>query len=118
MNIWDNLPKLFLVLAPMDDITDTVFRQIVAGIGAPDLFITEFVNVDGLQSAGRAKLLPKLKFTESERPIIAQIWGKNPENYYKTAQNLAGQFLKNFEQYASAANEEILAAAPKVAQEA
>lgn len=88
MNIWDDLPKPFFVLAPMDDVTDTVFRQIIAGISPPDVYFTEFVNVDGLQSAGREKLLPKLKFTEHERPIIAQIWGKNPENYYKTAQDL------------------------------
>ena len=45
----------------------------------------------------------------------------NPRNtwadkdaYDATAKNLAGQFVKNFEKYASGANEEILAAAPKV----
>ncbi len=88
MNIWDKLPKPFFVLAPMDDVTDTVFRQIISDNAPADLFFTEFVNVDGLQSAGREKLLPKLKFTKKDRPIIAQIWGKNPENYYKTAQDL------------------------------
>ncbi len=72
----------------MDDVTDTVFRQIIAGTAAPDLYFTEFVNVDGLQSPGRPKLLPKLKFTKSEKPLIAQVWGKNPENYYKTAQEI------------------------------
>ena len=35
--------------------------------------------------------------------------------YDEKAKNLAEQFIKNFNQYASAANEEILAAAPKVA---
>lgn len=88
MNIWDNLPRPLFVLAPMDDVTDTVFRQIIAKTAAPDLFFTEFVNVDGLQSAGRPRLLPKLRFTDKERPVIAQIWGKNPENYYKTARDL------------------------------
>lgn len=88
-----NLPKPFFVLAPMDDVTDTVFRQIIAETAPPDLYFTEFVNVDGLQSPGREKLLPKLKFTESERPIIAQIWGKNPENYYKTVKELANGTL-------------------------
>lgn len=72
----------------MDDVTDTVFRQIIAGTATPDLFFTEFVNVDGLQSPGRPKLLPKLQFSEQERPIIAQIWGKIPDNYYKTAQDI------------------------------
>jgi phosphoenolpyruvate carboxykinase (ATP) len=39
---------------------------------------------------------------------------KDKEDFNKTAQNLAASFVKNFEQYASAANAEILAAAPKV----
>lgn len=89
-----NLPKPFFVLAPMDDVTDTVFRQIMAQTAAPDLYFTEFVNVDGLQSPGREKLLPKLQFTASETPLIAQLWGKNPENYYKTAKQIAdGTFV-------------------------
>ena len=79
------MPKPFFVLAPMDDVTDTVFRQIIADTAAPDLFFTEFVNVDGLQSAGRDKLMPKLRFTDKERPLVAQVWGKNPDNFYKTA---------------------------------
>lgn len=87
-NFVNKLPKPFFVLAPMDDVTDTVFRQIVAGCAPPDVYFTEFVNVDGLQSPGRKSLLKKLQFTDNERPIIAQIWGKNPENYYKTAKEL------------------------------
>jgi tRNA-dihydrouridine synthase len=82
------LPKPFLVLAPLDDVTDSVFRQVVAGTAAPDLFFTEFVNVDGLQSPGRERLLPKLQHTVKEKPLIAQIWGKNPENFYKTVLEL------------------------------
>lgn len=86
--IWDKLPTPFFVLAPMDDVTDTVFRQIVGDCAEPDLYFTEFVNVDGLQSPGREKLLHKLQFGPKERPIIAQIWGKKPENYYKTVKEL------------------------------
>lgn len=82
------LPKPFFVLAPMDDVTDTVFRRIIADTAAPDLYFTEFVNVDGLQSPGREKLLPKLAFTDTETPIIAQLWGKTPENYYKCAKEI------------------------------
>lgn len=85
-----NLPKPFFVLAPMDDVTDTVLRQVVADCAAPDLFFTEFVNVDGLQSRGRARLLHKLAYTSKETPLIAQIWGKNPENFEKTASELVG----------------------------
>jgi tRNA-dihydrouridine synthase len=81
--------KPFFVLAPMDDVTDTVFRRIVKEISSPDVFFTEFVNVDGLQSPGRSKLLKKLRFTNLDTPLIAQLWGKNPDNFYKTAKQIA-----------------------------
>src|ERR1700760_3997234 len=73
----------------MDDVTDSVFRQVVADCAAPDLFFTEFCNVDGLQSPGRPKLLKKLRFTPKEQPLIAQLWGLKPENFQKTAQQIA-----------------------------
>lgn len=76
------------ILAPMDDVTDTVFRRIVASCAPPDLFFTEFVNVDGMQSRGRPKLLPKIAKEGEEYPIVAQIWGKIPENFEKTAGEL------------------------------
>jgi tRNA-dihydrouridine synthase len=88
MSFLEELPKPFFVLAPMDDVTDSVFRQIVTDCAKPDLFFTEFVNVDGLQSAGREHLLHKLKLTDKEKPIIAQLWGLNPENFYKTTKDL------------------------------
>lgn len=72
----------------MDDVTDTAFRQVITETARPDYFMTEFVNVDGLQSPGRQKLLHKLKFSKKEKPIIAQIWGKTPDNFYKTAKEL------------------------------
>jgi tRNA-dihydrouridine synthase len=95
MNYSKDLKKPIFILAPMDDVTDTVFRQTVASLAAPDLFFTEFVNVDGLQSPGRAKLTKKLQFALSEKSLIAQIWGKNPENFYKTAEQIAdGTFAR------------------------
>jgi len=72
----------------MDDVTDTVFRRVVAGCARPDLFFTEFVNVDGLQSPGRERLVKRIQFTPEETPIIAQIWGKNPDNFRTTAAEL------------------------------
>jgi tRNA-dihydrouridine synthase len=92
-----NLPKTkpFFVLAPMDDVTDTVFRQVVQSTHAPDLFFTEFANVDGLQSPGRPRLLKKLRFVPEEKTLIAQLWGLNPENFRKTAEQIAdGTFAK------------------------
>src|SRR6266576_7206862 len=88
MSFLEELPKPFFVLAPMDDVTDTVFRQIVADCAKPDLFFTEFVNVDGLQSAGREHLLHKLKLSDKEQPIVAQLWGLKPENFYKTTKEV------------------------------
>jgi tRNA-dihydrouridine synthase len=88
MMMLQNLSKPFFVLAPMDDVTDVVFRQIVAECAKPDLFITEFVNVDGLASAGREKLLPKLKKANTDQPIFAQLWGNKPENYYQATKDV------------------------------
>ena len=84
-----NLPKPFFVLAPMDEVTETVFRQIVQSTAAPDLFFTEFVNVDGLVSPGRPKLLKKLRFVASERSLVAQLWGLNPANFRAVAGQIA-----------------------------
>lgn len=93
----NTLPKPFFVLAPMDDVTDTVFRQIVGSCAAPDLYFTEFVNVDGLESVGKPKLMKKLQFTAKETPLIAQLWGINPENFQKVASKIAdGTYAKEF----------------------
>ncbi len=83
-NIWQTLKlakKPFFALAPLDDVTDTVFRQIVAKAGQPDLFFTEFINADAYVRGGEEVVEPKLRFGSSERPLIAQIWGKDPVHY-------------------------------------
>lgn len=84
-NFWTTLKKPILILAPMEDVTDTVFRQIVASCGRPDVFFTEFTNVEGMCSRGRDNVSKRLIFTKNERPIVAQIWGNNPKNYFETA---------------------------------
>lgn len=73
----------------MDDVTDTVFRQVVADLASPDLFFTEFVNVDGLMSPGRPKLLRKLQFGPVETRLVAQLWGLKPENFEAVAGQIA-----------------------------
>lgn len=95
-NIWEKLSnrRPFFVLAPMDDVTDTVFRKIVADVGSPDLSMTEFASSDGFVHAkGRESVERRLRVNDSEKsggvPVIAQIWGKNPDNYYMMAQDLA-----------------------------
>ncbi len=90
MNFWQQLPEPFFVLAPMDDVTDVVFRQLVAEIAPPDVFVTEFVSVDGLQSAGRESTMERLRIAPGQpNNLIVQIWGNDPELYYKTAQDVA-----------------------------
>ena len=78
------LPKPFFILAPMDDVTDVVFRRIVHDCAPADLYFTEFVNVDGLQSPGRQATMKKLRHDNEDYPVVAQLWGKTPENFYKT----------------------------------
>src|SRR5262249_49961046 len=63
--------------------------QIINECAPADLYFTEFVNVDGLQSPGRGKLLKKLRFSANEGPLIAQLWGLKPENFEKTAREIA-----------------------------
>src|SRR5262249_11359886 len=89
MELLSTLPKPFFVLAPMDDVTDTVFRQIILSTAAPDLFFTEFVNVDGLMSPGRSKLLKKLRFVAAEKRLVAQLWGLKPDNFRAVAEQIA-----------------------------
>ena len=73
----------------MEDVTDTVFRRIVAFCGRPDVFFTEFTSTDGLVSPGRLRVIERLEYTDEELPLVAQIWGNNPENYYKACQEIA-----------------------------
>jgi tRNA-dihydrouridine synthase len=89
MSFWQELAKPFLVLAPMDDVTDVVFRQIAVQAAAPDVLFTEFVSVDGLQSAGRERTLERLRVEPGlDRPLVAQIWGSDPDKYYASAKDI------------------------------
>ena len=95
MSFWKDLKRTclakgrpFFILAPMDDVTDVVFREVITWTGKPDVFFSEFTNVDGLNSKGREKLIQRFKFSENQRPIVAQLWGKVPENYFKAARDV------------------------------
>ncbi|MBI4239959.1 tRNA-dihydrouridine synthase family protein, partial [Candidatus Uhrbacteria bacterium] len=82
---WKQLKTPILALAPMANVTDAAFRHIIAKYGKPDVMWTEFVSCDGLCSNGREKLLVDFMYDESQRPIVAQIFGATPEHFYKTA---------------------------------
>ncbi len=79
-NFWAELPRPFFILAPMEDVTDVVFRHVVKEAGAPDVFFTEFTNSDSYcHPEGRDSVRGRLVFTEDEQPMVAHIWGDKPE---------------------------------------
>ncbi len=84
-NFWAELPKPIFGLAPMANVTDAAFRQMFAIYGKPDVFMTEFVSVEGLCSSGRDRLLIDFWFSELEHPIVAQIFGTNPVQFEEVA---------------------------------
>src|SRR3989344_4241216 len=86
VNFWKKLPKNFMALAPMEDITDAAFRQMFTVLPKPDVMFTEFTSADGLMSIGKSRLIEKFKFTPSQRPIVAQIFGANPKTLQGAAE--------------------------------
>lgn len=84
-NFWKTLSVPFTVLAPMEDVTDVVFREIVTQMAKPDVLFTEFTSADGLCSIGREITIQKLKLTPNQHPIVAQIWGTNLDNLSKAS---------------------------------
>ncbi|MBC7459175.1 tRNA-dihydrouridine synthase [Candidatus Saccharibacteria bacterium] len=91
-NFWQDLPKPFFVLAPMEAVTDVVFRHVVEAASGPDVYFTEFANAASYFSEkGRASTRGRLAFTEDEQPMVAQIWGTNPEQFEFMAHGLKAQ---------------------------
>lgn len=89
-NFWQELPRPFFILAPMEDVTDVVFRHVVQEAGAPDVFFTEFTNSDSFcHPDGLASVRGRLVFTEDEQPMVAHIWGDNPEHFRQMSVALA-----------------------------
>lgn len=91
-NFWNDLPRPFFVLAPMEAVTDVVFRHVIAAAAPPDVFFTEFTNAASYCSeAGAHSTRGRLAFTPDEQPIVAQIWGNNPEHFKQMSIGLAEQ---------------------------
>jgi tRNA-dihydrouridine synthase B len=78
---WGKLKKPIVGLAPMDGVTDAAMRYITKKHGNPDVMFTEFVSAEGIR-AGAKKLMRDFRFDKSERPIVAQLFGKDPEAFY------------------------------------
>lgn len=96
LGFWEKLKKPFFCLAPMSDVTDIAFRTILAKYSKNRdnkdriVFWTEFVAADGLcNKLAKKKLSHILEFSNAERPIVAQVFGANPENMKKACQYIA-----------------------------
>lgn len=101
---WRELPVPHFALAPMEDVTDTVFRELIAGVASPGklhVVFTEFMSVDGfLHPEGKDKVKHRLLVSDRERTvlkekgifIVAQIWGSDPEKFYHAAKEIAAEY--------------------------
>jgi tRNA-dihydrouridine synthase len=84
MSFWQSLARPVIGMAPMDGVTDATFRHTVAMHGKPDVSFTEFTHVHDV-CRGPEFLLDSLIYHEAERPIIAQLYGKEPDLFYQAA---------------------------------
>ena len=97
-NFWRELPRPFFVLAPMEDVTDVVFRHVVSEAGSPDVFLTEFTNTESFcHPEGVHSVRGRLTFTEDEQPIVAHIWGDKPEHFREMSIGMAEMGFKGID---------------------
>lgn len=103
-NFWKALPHPFFALAPMEDVTDTAFREIVLSASVPGrlhVLYTEFTSIDGLcHPIGKDKVSHRFVINKSELELIkelgiklvVQIWGSDPEKFFKVAKMLDEEY--------------------------
>ncbi|MCF8338865.1 MAG: tRNA-dihydrouridine synthase [Bacteroidales bacterium] len=102
-NFWKNIEKPIISLAPMEDVTDTAFRELVIRISHPkhlDVLFTEFTSTDGLcHEVGRENVIKRFNISDSEKhwldktntKLVAQIWGTDPDKFYRSAKFIADE---------------------------
>jgi len=103
-NFWLNLQNPIFALAPMEDVTDTSFREVVAKEADPQflqILYTEFTSVDGMSHPiGKIRVGERFVVSDSEKEIltqkniklIAQIWGRKPDLFAKIAREITEEF--------------------------
>jgi tRNA-dihydrouridine synthase len=97
-NFWLDLPRPFFVLAPMEDVTNVVFRQVVAKAARPDVFFTEFTNTESYGNPdGIFTERGRLTFEEEEQPVVAHLWGNVPEHFRIMSIGMAKQGFKGID---------------------
>ncbi|HKX24228.1 MAG TPA: HAD-IA family hydrolase [Candidatus Saccharimonadales bacterium] len=94
-SFWHDLPRPFFILAPMEAVTDVVFRHVVAEAARPDIFFTEFTNASSYCSPkGEHSTHGRLAFTADEHPMVVQIWGDRPAEFAQMAKDMAAKGFK------------------------
>ncbi len=100
-NFWKVQSKPLFALAPMEDVTDTVFRELVMSVATPEnlhILYTEFTSTDGLcHPRGREMVRHRLRVNPAEKELlktlnvklVAQIWGSDPEKFRTSAAYIA-----------------------------
>ncbi|MGQ1784209.1 MULTISPECIES: tRNA dihydrouridine synthase [unclassified Saccharicrinis] len=95
-NFWD-MPAQIFALAPMEDVTDTVFRELIIKESKNNnlqIVFSEFLSTDGFcHPIGKDKVLHRFKVNDTELALkkkkdiklVAQIWGTDPDKFYQTA---------------------------------
>lgn len=73
-----------VIVAPMEDVSDAVFRRICRARGA-DLCVTEFVNVEGLLRGCRNARRKIALGGPEDTPTAIQIYGADPERLAEAA---------------------------------
>ncbi len=84
LGFWRDLPRPIIGLSPMDGVTDQPYRYMYKKYGHPDVIMTEFTSVEGLVR-NAIKLFRDFIYDESQRPIVAQLFGKEPESFRTAA---------------------------------
>ncbi len=83
-HFWNTVSTPILGLSPMDGLTDYPFRTITKKYGNPAVMYTEFTSVEGI-CHGAERLLREFMYSDTERPVIGQIYGTTPEYFRQTA---------------------------------
>lgn len=83
-SFWNTITTPLVGLSPMDGVTDAAYRCMIVRHGKPDVMMTEFVPVAGLH-AGITELLVDFIYQDSERPLVAQVFGSEPLYFYEAA---------------------------------
>lgn len=83
-DFWKKLKKPIIALAPMDGYTDSAFRRICKMVNPEIIVFTEFTSADGLHYQAK-KVKEKFRFYPEEKPIIAQIFGKDANTFITAA---------------------------------